>query len=138
MNTSSLLLISIVFLILYYLSSHTTENFYLWNIPTRWPRPLYDIRGYPETYSNYYFLHRGYLWNNGYLNMNRYPYLYHYMPYWYNGMIYTADGSYTYDRFFRLYPNIPIMYYPGDAGIDWYGLANSGVINDRRIIAAKQ
>jgi len=129
MNTSNLLLITILILIIYYKFSNTTEKFHVWNIPTRWSRPIYDIRGYPNTYNDYYFLHRGYVWNNNYLNLTRFPYLYDYLPYWSNGMIYTADGSYSYDKFINLYPQMPIIYYPDNNFIDWYGLANSGVIS---------
>lgn len=126
MNTSSILLSCIIFLIIYHFSQCTTkENFAIWNIPTRWPQPLYDIRGYPS--NNYYFIHKGNLWNSDYLNMNLYPDLYYYLPYWHNGMIYTAEGKYSYEKYANLYPNMPIFYGP-ESYIDWYGLANSGAI----------
>ena len=112
------------------LLEETKEDFYYWNIPTRWPKPIYDIRGDPLfSYmpNNYYFLHRGRIYNSDYIDLVRYPDLYYYMPYYNNGMIYTANGSYKYDQFAQYY-NLPILYPIQYNMIDWTGLINNGIL----------
>jgi len=107
-------------------NSNNSEHFYLWNIPTRWNRPIYDIRGYPS-YS-WYFIHNGRIYDNKYIDMDKYRELYYYLPYYNNGMIYMANGKYTYNAFAKKY-NLPILYYPTYDTIDWIGLINNGIIN---------
>lgn len=127
-----LLFFALLFLCMHFVfySNKSVEPFHSpFNIPTRWPLPLYDLRGYPHNHNNYFFLHKGRLLNNKYLNLSSYSDLYYYLPYYNNGMIFTADGQYTYDQFASLYPNIPIIYYTPQYAIDWYGLINNGLLN---------
>jgi len=121
-----LILIIISFTSLF-VSSNINEHF-IWNIPTRWNNYIYDIRGYPRSYpyDNYYFIHNGKLFNNNYINLNTNPNLWNWLPYYNNGMIYSATGSYKFDEFSKYYPNYPIIY-PTQV-IDWQGLANNGLI----------
>ena len=115
------LLIAILLFIIYFIRKK--EDFYTWNIPTRWPKLPYDIRGYP-----YYYIHRGQLYTNNYLNLELYPEVQYYIPYYNNGMIYTANGNYTADEFAHLYPNYPILYPTYEYPIDWLGLARNGLL----------
>ena len=124
----------ILFILLFVLfnKSSLIEGFFLWNIPTRGIRPIYDIRGYPWTGGNYYFLHNGNIFNNKYVDQSKFTNLglqfYDYYPLYLNGMIYNANGSYTYDQFMKLYGNIPILYPISYDAIDWRGLYNNGII----------
>lgn len=120
------LILSLFFLILFvfYQGNKIQEDFYLWNIPTRFPRSIYDIRGYPN---DYVFIHRGKVFNSNYIDFMRYPELYNYIPYYNNGMIYTTTGLYNYDQFARHY-DIPILYQIPYNNIDWLGLVNNGMI----------
>jgi len=108
------------------------EGFFLWNIPTRGLRPIYDIRGYPWSTNDYYFLHNGAVFNKKYIDTSKFTNLglpfYDYYPYYFNGMIYNANGSYTYDQFMKSYGNIPILYPISYDAIDWRGLYNNGII----------
>lgn len=110
------------------INNTNTEHFYFWNIPTKINRSLYDIRGYPITNGIYYFIHRGKLYNNRYIDYNKYSNLYMYLPYYHNGMIYMANGRYTYDKFIEKY-DMPILYPVSYDVIDWYGLINNGIID---------
>ena len=116
------LLLAILFLILYLVKENeNVECFYAWNIPTRWNTLPYDIRRHP-----YYFIHNGNIYSDKYLNLRAYPELSYYLPYYNNGMIYTAEGKYKYDQFSRHYPNFPILY--PYSSIDWMGLVNNGLV----------
>jgi hypothetical protein len=125
---SNVILIGIIYCIFLFCNEKNKEYFYVWNLPTRWNRPIYDIRGYPNTFKNYVFLHRGKVYSNDYIDMYRYPELYNYMPYYYNGMIYTANGNYKYDTYSK-YFDFPIIYYTRSNYIDWMGLINNGIIS---------
>jgi hypothetical protein len=128
-NDTLWLIAIIVIIILNIVYCNLNEKFNVWNIPTRWPYPLYDIRGYPQILpdQSYYFLHRGKLYNSKYIDISLYPELYYYLPYYYNGMIYTASGSYNYDQFAKYY-DMPILYQIPGSTIDWLGLVNNGII----------
>lgn len=133
-STIWLLLVIILFFVFIFKNAknvnakNVKEMFYLWNIPTRWPRSTYDLRGYPYDINNYHFIHRGKIFNSNYLNLNKYPDLWYYLPYYNNGMIYTSTGSYEYDQFTNLYPNFPILYNVPYTIIDWVGLINNGIV----------
>lgn len=126
----SLIVCLFILCIINNLNKSIKEDFYYWNIPTRWPRPIYDIRGDPAlSYmpASYYFLHNNKIYDNQYIDIARYPELYYYLPYYNNGMIYTANGAYSYDQFTQ-YNNIPIIYPIQYNNIDWVGLINNGII----------
>ena len=125
-NKKVFIIISIIFVI-YILSTfnNNIEPFYLWNIPTRWNRPIYDIRGYPK-YS-WYFIHNGILYDSRYIDIDKYKELYYHLPYYNNGMIYMANGKYSYNNFAK-YFNMPIIYHTQYDAIDWVGLVNNGII----------
>lgn len=116
----------IIYIIVSCFIGNNKEHFYLWNLPTRWTRPIYDIRGYPP-YS-WYFIHNGKLYDNRYIDLRKYPELYYYLPYYNNGMIYMANGKYTYNMFAKQF-NLPILYQIPYDNIDWIGLVNNGIID---------
>ena len=117
------LLFAILVFVVYCMKNDSVEDFYVWNIPTRWPKLPYDIRNYP-----YYYLHRGKIFSSNYINLDLYPEVQYYLPYYNNGMIYTASGNYTYDSFSKMYPNYPIIYPTYEYPIDWIGMRRNGII----------
>jgi hypothetical protein len=131
-NNKIFLIIFILFILcLICKSCDNREHFYLWNIPTRWNKPIYDIRGYPwlsEQRIPWVFIHNGRVYDSKYIDINKYPDLYYYLPYYNNGMIYMANGKYTYNTFSKYY-NLPILYQIPYDNIDWIGLVNNGIIN---------
>ena len=123
--------VCIVFFIIFILYlictfNNDIEPFYLWNIPTRWNRPIYDIRDYKK--NSWYFIHNGKLYDSKYIDINKYQELYNYLPYYNNGMIYMANGKYSYNTFAKHF-NMPILYNTPYNSIDWIGLVNNGIIN---------
>jgi hypothetical protein len=125
MNIKILLVLLFLIILSIILYNYNCKENFIWNIPTRF-YPSYDIRDYLN--SEYYFLHNGRIYNNRYLNLDNYPNLFYYLPYYNNGMIYYANGSYTYNDYLKYYPDLPIFYQVPKSNIDWLGLRNNGIL----------
>jgi hypothetical protein len=123
------LLFALLLFIIYLFKKNTiTEDFFLWNLATRWPKLPYDLRGNP-----YYYLHNGNVFSSNYVNLISYPDVQYYLPYYHNGMIYSANGQYRPDTFAQLYPTVPIIYPTYDAPVDWLSLERNGLISSKKI-----